>query len=109
MIDFTDFTKVDMRIGTIIDAKPNEKAIKPSYILSIDLGELGIKTSSAQITQHYQPHDLIDLQVCCVVNFPPKRVAGVKSEVLVLACVCDDNGTVLLNPTHQVRNGGKIS
>jgi tRNA-binding protein len=89
IIDFSDFLKVDIRSGTIIDVQINTKAIKPAYILTIDFGSFGTKTSSAQITQNYTPEELIDTQVLAVMNFEPKKVAGIKSEVLVLATVCN--------------------
>ena len=107
-IDFDTFLKVDMRVGTIIDVQDNLKARKPAYILKIDFGELGIKTSSAQIVENYSKEQLLHQQVIAVVNFPPKLVAGVKSEVLVLAAVCDKNGTVLLQPNLSVDNGTRI-
>ena len=105
LISFEAFTKVKMCSGTILEATFNEKAIKPAYVLKIDFGALGIKTSSAQITEHYTPADLIGRQIIAVMNFPAKKVAGVLSEVLVLACVSDKAGTVLLQPTHAVPNG----
>ena len=108
LIDFDTFLKVDMRVGTIIEVKENIKARKPAYILTIDFGELGIKMSSAQIVENYSKEKLINQQVVAVVNFPPKLVAGVKSEVLVLAAVCDKNGTVLLQPNLSVDNGTRI-
>ncbi len=89
IIDFSDFLKVDIRSGTIIDAQINTKAIKPAYILTIDFGSFGTKTSSAQITQNYTPEELIGTQILAVLNFAPKKVAGIKSEVLVLATVCN--------------------
>jgi tRNA-binding protein len=108
-IEFADFLRVDMRIGTVIEVKPNPEARKPSYILTIDFGmELGIKTSSAQLTKHYQPDDLLGKQVVGVVNFPPKRIAGIKSEVLVLGPVWGDNDVVVLTPTEPVPNGTRI-
>jgi tRNA-binding protein len=102
------FLDVQMHVGTVLTCEPNTGARKPAYILSIDFGPLGIKQSSAQITEHYQPQDLVGKQVIAVLNFPPMRVAGVKSEVLVLASVSDDNGTVLLRPTHLVANGSRV-
>lgn len=107
-IDFTDFLKVDMRVGTVISAVINEKAKKAAYVLEIDFGDIGIKKSSAQITENYRIEDLINNQVIAVINFPPKKVAGVNSEVLVLAAVCDESGTVLLRPTKEVKNGTRI-
>ena len=109
-INIEDFLKVDIRVGTILSAKINQKARKPAYILEIDFGdEIGTKITSAQITQNYSINELIGRQVCAVVNLPIKRIAGVKSEVLVLAVVCKDNGTVLLQPDREVTNGEKIA
>ena len=107
-ITFEDFTKVALHVGTVVTAAPNRKARVPAYILTIDFGDLGIKTSSAQITENYAVEELINTQVIAVMNFPSKRVAGVKSEVLVLASVNDETGTVLLTPTKKVPNGAKI-
>jgi len=108
-LTFDDFLKVDIRTGTITDAKVNEKARKPAYILTIDFGDLGIKTSSAQLTVNYQLDDLIGKQIVAVVNFPPKRIAGVKSEVLVLGAVSDTDDVVLLHPSFATQNGVRIS
>lgn len=107
-IQFEDFLKVDIRAGIILDVQLNEKAIKPAYVLTIDFGDLGIKTSSAQITKNYLPQDLIGRQIVAVVNFPTKKVAGIKSEVLVLACVCDTEGVVLLHPSQDVKIGSRV-
>lgn len=108
-ITFADFLKVDMRVGTIIAVEDNSKAKNPAYILTIDFGELGNKMSSAQITQNYSQAELIGKQIIAVVNFPPKRVAGVKSEVLVLGAVPNNQGVVLLEPNLPVENGTRIS
>lgn len=108
-LTFPDFLKVDIRVGTIIEVVDNTKARQPAYVLTIDFGELGHKTSSAQITQNYSKEELIGKQIVAVVNFPPKRVAGVKSEVLILAAVCPTRGTVLLQPNMLVNNGTRIS
>ncbi|MCS5709966.1 tRNA-binding protein [Candidatus Berkiella aquae] len=108
IIDFNDFTKVRMHAGTIITAIMNHKARKPAYVLEIDFGDLGIKTSSAQITEHYSPDDLIGCQIIAVMNFMPKNIAGITSEVLVLACVSKENGTILLHPSKQVPNGSPV-
>jgi len=108
VIDFADFLKVKMAVGTIISAELNPKARKPAYKLTIDFGNLGLKTSSAQITENYTPDDLQNKQIVAVMNFRPKRIAGVKSEVLVLAAVCEKKGTVLLNPSMLVENGTRI-
>jgi tRNA-binding protein len=107
-IQFADFLKVEIRVGTIISVELNAKAIKPAYILKIDFGELGVKTSSAQITQNYSIENLHGIQIVAVMNFEPKKVAGVKSEVLVLASVSEVVGTVLLKPSLSVPNGSLI-
>lgn len=109
LINYDDFTKIQFCAGTIIAAKPNEKAIRPAYLLTIDFGEHGIKTSSAQITEHYECDELIGQQIVAVMNFPAKRVAGVKSEVLVLAAVCKSNGTILLQPNKPVIDGCRVA
>ncbi|NER47996.1 MAG: tRNA-binding protein [Symploca sp. SIO1A3] len=109
-IDFEDFLTVDIRVGTILSAKLNPKARVPAYEMDIDFGVvLGHKKSSAQLTENYSADDLIGKQICAVVNFPPRRVAGVKSEVLVLAIVCKDNGTVLIEPNMPVTNGERLA
>lgn len=107
-IAFSDFLKIDIRVGTILAAVDNSKAKQPAYVLTIDFGELGHKISSAQITLNYSKQELIGKQIVAIVNFPPKRVAGIKSEVLVLAAVCK-SGTVLLEPNILVENGTRIS
>lgn len=109
LIDYADFSKVQICAGTIIKASLNEKAKKPAYALEIDFGSLGIKISSAQITENYHPDNLIGQQVVAVMNFPKKRVAGIASEVLVLAGVSEQEGTVLLQPTQLIANGTRIS
>ncbi|MBD2307449.1 tRNA-binding protein [Chroococcidiopsis sp. FACHB-1243] len=108
-ITFDDFLKVDMRVGTILDVEDNLKARKPAYILTIDFGELGQKMSSAQITDNYSKAELIGKQIIAVVNFPAKKVAGVKSEVLILGAVPNNQGVVLLEPNLPVENGTRIS
>ena len=107
MINFDDFLKVDIRVGTILEAKVFEKAKKPAYQLKIDFGELGIKKSSAQITEVYKPTDLIGKQILAVVNFPPKQIADFISEVLVLGTYSKD-GVVLITPDKKVENGDKL-
>lgn len=95
-ITFDDFLKVEIHTGTITGAMLNEKAHKPAFVLTIDFGDLGMKTSSAQLTENYTPDDLVGKQIVAVTNFPPKRIAGVKSEVLVLGAVSDEDSVVLL-------------
>ena len=108
MISLEDFNKVDIRVGTIIDASINKGARKPAYKLKIDLGKLGIKNSSAQITKLYTPDELIGKQVIVVVNFKPIKIADIKSEVRILG-VETNNGVVLLDLERKVENGLKIS
>ncbi|MFH7829820.1 chaperone CsaA [Bacillus luti] len=109
MANFEDFLTLDVRIGTVIHAKEFKEARVPALKLKIDFGEIGIKQSSAQITKRYSPDDLIGQQIVAVVNFPPKRVAGFKSEVLVLGGVPGAGDVVLLQPNMELPNGTKIS
>jgi tRNA-binding protein len=108
MISWSDFEKVDMRVGTIMEVTDFPNAKKPSYQLLVDFGELGIKKSSAQITALYQKENLIGQQVIAVVNFPVKQIANFFSECLVLGVYNEDNNVVLLQPSLQVKNGCKI-
>ena len=108
-VDFEHFLKLDVRVGTVRSARPNAAARTPSYVLEIDFGPLGKKTSSAQLTERYRPDDLVGWQVVAVLNFPAKRVAGVKSEVLVLAAVDEAAGTTLLALTHPVADGTRVA
>jgi tRNA-binding protein len=107
-IRWQDFEQVDIRIGTIIEAIDFLNARKPSYQLVIDFGELGIKKSSAQITHHYKKEELIGKQIVAVVNFPVKQIANFFSECLVLGVYDENNEVVLLQPSKDVQNGGKI-
>ena len=107
-INFEDFQLVKILTGTILEVELNPKASKPAYVLRIDFGHHGIKTGSAQITKNYQPEDLKGLQISAVVNFPVKRIAGVKSEVLILGAYSEDKGVVLLTPTESVEDGSLV-
>lgn len=108
MASFDDFLKLDIRVGTIVSAKNFEKARKPAYQLEVDMGqELGIKRSSAQITDHYRPEELIGKQVLAVVNFPPRQIANFFSEILVLGTY-SEGGVVLIKPDKPVKNGDKL-
>lgn len=108
MVTFDDFLKLDIRVGTIIEAKVFEKAKRPAYQLKVDLGdELGIKKSSAQITEVYKVEDLIGKQVLAVVNFPPRQIADFMSEILVLGTY-SEQGVVLITPDKVVKNGDKL-
>ncbi len=107
-ISFADFLKVDIRVGTIVKVEDYPEARKPAYKLEIDFGDLGKKRSSAQITEHYTKEELIGKQIIAVVNFPPKQIGKFMSEVLTLG-VPDEKGlVVLLNPTNNVLNGGRL-
>ena len=109
MITWEDFEKVEMRVGTILEAADFPEARNPAYKLKIDFGSHGIKKSSAQITKLYGKNDLIGRQVIAVVNFPPKQVANFVSECLVLGAVMEDKDIVLLQPERKVKNGYKIA
>jgi len=108
MITWQDFEKIDIRCGTIIDAKDFPNARKPAYQLTVDFGTLGIKRSSAQITHHYSKEALIGRQVVAVVNFPVKQIANFFSECLILGVYDENNQVVLLQPDKTVGNGQKI-
>jgi tRNA-binding protein len=104
-----DFDRLDIRVGTITDAQPFPEARNPSIKLWIDFGApLGVKASSAQLTVHYTPDRLIGRQVCAVVNFPPRRIAGFVSEVLTLGMPDDSGAVVLIRPDFPVPNGGRL-
>ena len=108
-IDFEDFLKVDIRVGTVLSAAPNRAARKPAYVLEVDFGaEIGRRTTSAQLTEHYQPEQLVGRQVAAVLNFAPKRIAGVKSEVLVLGFPDAAGHVVLIGVDHRVPDGGRL-
>jgi len=108
-ITVDDFRKVDIRVGTIVEALPFPEARKPAYRLLIDFGPpIGVKKSSAQITRHYRPEDLVGRQVAAVVNFPARQIGPIKSEVLTLGFPDADGEVVLIAPTLPVPNGGRM-
>ena len=107
-ISWSDFERVDMRVGTIVRAEPFPEARKPAYKLWIDLGMLGERRSSARITDRYRPEELVGRQVVCVVNFPPKRIGPFVSEVLVLGAYAEEDQVVLLRPDQVVGLGSRI-
>lgn len=107
MANIDDFLALDIRVGTIIAAENFIKAKKPAYKLKIDFGEIGIKKSSAQITEVYDVNDLIGMQILAVVNFPPRQIADFLSEVLVLGTI-SEGGVVLVIPQKKVANGDKL-
>lgn len=108
-IGFDDFLKVDIRVGRIVAAEPFPEARKPSLRLRVDFGpEIGEKKSSAQITRHYRPEELVGRQVLAVVNFPPRQIGPMRSEVLVLGVPDEDGEVVLIGPGHEVPLGGRL-
>lgn len=107
-ISWQDFEKVDIRVGIVTDAKGFPEARQPAYRLWIDFGPLGVKRSSARITDHYRPADLIGRHVVAVVNFPPKQIGPFVSEVLVLGAYDDAGHVILLHPSKAVAPGSKI-
>jgi tRNA-binding protein len=108
-ITFDDFLKVDVRVGRIVQAEPFPEARKPAIKLWVDFGgDLGLKKSSAQITRHYTPEGLVGRQVLAVVNFPPRQIGKVMSEVLVLGVPDEDGEVVLIGPGHEVPLGGRL-
>lgn len=109
IIEWQDFTRVELRVGTLVSAAPNEKALKPAYVLQVDLGELGIRTSSAQLTAHYSAEELVGRQVLCVCNFAPKRIAGVRSEVLVTGVYDNDGKVVMASFDRPLPNGARLA
>ncbi len=108
MATFEDFMKLEIRVGTIREARPFVRARRPAYQLWVDFGaELGVKKSSAQITERYTPEELVGKQVLAVVNFPPRQIADFMSEVLVLGTY-SEGGVVLITPDQPVQNGDKL-
>ena len=108
MATFEDFQKIDIRVGRIIEVLDFGEARNPSYKIKIDFGELGIKASSAQITKLYSKEDLLNRQIVAVVNFPPKKIAGYKSEVLILGVMKGNGEVILLQPECEAPLGYKI-
>lgn len=109
LIGWEDFEKIDMRVGTVRSAEPFLKARNPAYVLQIDFGTLGVRKSSAQITDFYEAGQLVGQQVIAVVNFPPKQIANIMSECLVLGLVGDTAGVTLLQPERKVENGFRVA
>lgn len=109
-ITYEDYSKVEIKIGTVLSVKKNEKAKKPSLVVEVDFGKkIGIKKSSAQITHYYNEESLKGKQVIGICNFPEKNIAGVKSEFLVLGAIEEDGKVVLVNPSQPTKNGLKIA
>jgi len=107
-ITFEEFTKIDLRVGTILKVNDFPRAKKPAYQLTIDFGNLGIKKSSAQITKRYKKEDLLNRQIVAIVNFPEKQIANFMSQCLVLGSINGDE-IVLLKPENKVLNGATVS
>jgi tRNA-binding protein len=108
-ISFDDFLKVDIRVGTIVKAEEFPKARKPAYILHIDFGDaIGVKKTSAQITRHYGRDSIVGRQVAAVINFPPRQIGPVMSEVLTLGFPDEDGDVVMIGVDHPVPNGGRL-
>ena len=108
IINWSDFSKVEMRVGTIVEAKEFPEAKRPAYKLEIDFGKFGIKKSSAQITEHYKLKDLVGRKIVAIVNFPPKQIANFMSECLVLGAV-DEDKISLLGIDETAKNGVRIA
>lgn len=108
-ISYDDFLKVDIRVGTVVDAQDFPEARKPAYKLFIDFGEeIGVKKTSAQVTKHYTPEGLVGKQVCAVVNFPEKQVGPFMSEVLTLGFMDENGAVVMIEPNKPVPNGERL-
>ena len=108
-ITYEDFRKVDIRVGTVLSVKNNEKARQPALVLEVDFGgNIGVKSSSAKITHYYNSDNLVGKQIIAVCNFPTKNIAGVESEVLVLGAMEEDEKVVLVHPSKKVANGLEI-
>ncbi len=109
IISFENFTKVDIRVGTILSVNDFPKVRKPAYQIIIDFGEIGIKKTSAQITTLYSKDELVDKQVLAVINFEPKQIANFMSECLILGIHQNKNDVVLLKSSHKIKNGQQVS
>ena len=108
-ISYEDFSKVDVRVGTVLSVKKNKKVRQPALIVEVDFGrEIGIKKSSARITHYYDSENLIRKQIIAVCNFPTKNIAGIVSEVLILGAANENEKVVLLHPSQKVENGLKV-
>ena len=109
-ITYDDFDKIDIRVGTVISVKKNEKARKPSLVIEVDFGkEIGIKQSSAQITHYYNEENLKGKQVVGICNFPEKNIAGIVSQVLILGSIDKEGKVILLHPSQESKNGLSIA
>ena len=109
LIEYKEFAKIEIRVGTILSAKLNEQLEKPSIILKIDFGkEIGIKKSSAQLTKNYKSTNLIQKQIAAVLNFPKKQIGNLISEVLVLGFPDENGEPILISPDKKIENGGKL-
>lgn len=107
-LTWSEFQKVEMRIGTVLSAEVFAEARNPAYKLVIDFGQLGQRKTSAQITKLYSPEELVGRQIVAVVNFPPKQIANMMSECLVLGGIGNEKEVVLLNPERKVENGTRV-
>jgi len=109
LISYSDFTKIEIRVGTIISAELNNKLRKPSYVLKIDFGDkIGIKKSSAQLTKNYTIDQMLHKQIAAVINFPKKQIGDLISEVLVLGFPDNNNEPILISPDKKLANGGRL-
>ena len=107
-LTWNEFMNVEMRTGTIIEAELFEKAKTPAYKIHVDFGEFGIRKTSAQLTKRYSANDLIGKQIIAVINFPPKQIADMMSECLILGAVGEDNDVIIITPEQKVKNGLRI-
>jgi tRNA-binding protein len=108
MLSWDQFMNVEMRVGTVLSAEPFPEVRNPAYKITIDFGEFGIRKTSAQVTTLYKPEDLIGKQVVAVINFPPKQIATMMSECLILGGIGDNKEVTLLQPERKVNNGTRI-